>query len=142
MKSITVVTLGILLAMPVYAGPAEECLASFAQDLKDPESGRVIAFADNLLTYTATNSYGARTKGNAICTPGPKGYVRDAHKEYIAVLDRATEMMTAFVACRDAGKSVNVCAKGSTALKMNMMVIGEAAYVKAVKKEAQRSLGF
>ena len=49
--------------------PATQCLKNFRLELKDPESGRVVKFENNVLIYTATNSYGARVQGRAICEP-------------------------------------------------------------------------
>lgn len=134
--------LGMMLSMGAYAGPGEECLASFARDLKDPESGRVIAFEGVTLSYTATNVYGARIQRKALCMKSGDTFVRDRHAEYVATLNRATEMITNFTACKDARKSARVCAKGSAALQLNILHVGEDAYIDAVKREARIDLGF
>lgn len=137
-----IVALCVVFSMGASAGPGEECLASFARDLKDPESGRVIAFEGNMLSYTATNVYGARIQRKALCMKSGDKFVRDRHAEYVATLDRATEMITKFSACKDSRKSTKACAKGSDALQLNILYVGEEAYLDAVKREARMDLGF
>ncbi len=80
--------------------PAEQCLDSFRGDLKDPESPKVISFEGGELIYTATNSYGARVKGRALCSEDPKGkWRRDRTAEHSLVADEMTARMRKSTAC-------------------------------------------
>ena len=99
--------------------PGEECLDSFRSTLKDPESGKVLSFVDPVLTYTATNSYGARTQGKALCEKvGDGKWDRRYRKEQIAVLDLTIEKLKAFDSCKKQGANDESCAGDSFALKM------------------------
>ncbi len=66
-KSIFLLFLSFLLAACISKDPANQCLDSFGASLKNPDSGKVFDFSVNILTYTATNSYGARIQGKALC---------------------------------------------------------------------------
>jgi hypothetical protein len=93
--------------------PAEQCLDSFRSTLKDPNSGQVISFENNLLTYTATNSYGGRIQGKAMCALELDKWVRDKSAELSLIMDKSTKEMEAAKACRDAGGSFSDCQKGA-----------------------------
>lgn len=93
--------------------PAEQCLESFKTTLKDPNSGQVISFENNLLTYTATNSFGARIQGKAMCTQEGGKWVRDKAAELNLSMDKALQDMKAAKACRDAGGNYSDCQKGN-----------------------------
>lgn len=86
--------------------------------------------------------YGARIQRKALCMKSGDKFVRDRHAEYVATLARATEMITNFSACKDSRKSTKACAKGSDALQLNILHVGEDAYIDAVKREARMGLGF
>lgn len=113
----------------------EQCLDSFRSSLKDPDSGRVIGFTDGTLTYTATNSYGARIQAKAICAKSDNQWSRDRIKEELMVLEQTTKVLSAFNECRRGGGSSESCAGSSVALRVN-------ADVGELKKETARTLGF
>lgn len=89
--------------------PAEQCLESFKTTLKDPNSRQVISFENNLLTYTATNSFGARIQGKAMCTQEGGKWVRDKLAELNMSMDKALQEINAAEACRNAGGSYADC---------------------------------
>ena len=105
-----------LLAGCVADDPGEQCLKSFREKLKDPESGRVLSFAAPTLVYTVTNSYGERIQGKALCHELNGKWVRDEGAEYIAVLELAAKKLNESNACREAGGSAMTCSGGSRAL--------------------------
>ena len=55
---------------PFAESSASQCLSTFKSTFKDPESGKILSFNEisGVLTYTATNSYGARIQSSALCT--------------------------------------------------------------------------
>lgn len=96
--------------------PAEQCLDSFKTTLKDPNSGQVISFENNLLTYTATNSYGGRVQGKAMCTQQDDKWVRDLAREDLRIKELSLKMLQAYntkldsqVACLRAGGNMEKC---------------------------------
>lgn len=114
-----VVRLALFMAIVVLAGctqsPGEQCLESFRSNLKDPESGKVIAFKENVLTYTATNSYGARTQGKAICKQGSDSkWRRDHMDEYLEALQYVKNVADELTSCSDAHNGdKEPCIKGN-----------------------------
>jgi hypothetical protein len=116
---------------------AEKCLDSFRYDFKDPESGKVINFTENMLTYTATNSYGARIQGKAICKQLGENWQRDFYKEKMMALDRSTELLEKSIECKKAGGSNNECAGSSAALKRS-----DENIFNDLMKESLQELGF
>ena len=100
----------------LFQSPAEECLSSFKEILKDPDSGRVVSFSDGLLMYTATNSYGARIQGKAICVEIQGKWLRDRSKElssvneiFILKLDKHSEVLAKLINCRAQGGTTESC---------------------------------
>lgn len=125
--------------------PGEECLQSFAATLKDPNSGKVIDFTDSTLTYTATNSYGARIQGKAICYKTHNGKWERAHsQELIKILQLSTEKMVFMNECRKKGNPASECFGGSAALERayKMNYLGSDQATEDVKQEAAEELGF
>lgn len=116
--------------------PGEECLKSFQAQLKDPESGRVIDFRNAELTYTATNGYGARIQGKALCRKAGDRWERDRSAELLKILSTTTEVLHAFNACRANGDSTDTCAGNSLALKRTKLDI------EALNEESAMSLGY
>jgi len=138
------VKLAILLIVAVLLGcsgddPGSQCLDSFRMTLKDPDSGKVFSFAEPLLTYTATNSYGARTQGKALCHKQSDGkWTRHERGELIATLELVKEKLDGFNQCmKNGAKDRKICAGGSIALNRNSDLDLEA-----LKAEARRELGF
>jgi hypothetical protein len=117
--------------------PGEQCLKSFRGQLKDPESGRVIAFVDPELTYTATNGYGARIQGKALCRNAGDHWERDHFAEQLKILETSNDTLHAFNVCRDGGESAERCAGESLVLKRTKSVD-----INALNAESARSLGF
>ena len=140
-----------LVTLALMAGcaksPGEQCLDSFRGDLKDPESGKVISFQDGTLVYTATNSYGARIQGKALCEEkvGEKGkWIRNRTGEYLAALELAAEMIKKHNECLNRGGRLDTCDANSpmgTILQANRSSSPDA-YVAATTKEAKKILGF
>ncbi len=114
----TPVTLLLCLALTACSkDPAEQCLDSFKNTLKDPDSGRVISFENGRLQYSATNSYGARVQGNAICQQNDSGWTRDRMEERTQTLSRMAEILNANNACRSkamaegVANSIHICGR-------------------------------
>lgn len=125
--------------------PEEECLQSFASALKDPNSGKVIDFNDPILTYTATNSYGARIQGKAICYKLPDGkWSRSRGQELIRVIDLSTEKIKSMNKCQEMGNPASKCFGGSAALERayKMKNLGSDQALEDIKREAAQELGF
>ena len=121
--------------------PGEQCLESFKSTLKDPDSGKVVSFKENELIYSATNSYGARTQGKALCNKfGGDKWSRDATAEYIKILNLATNKLEKSNACRRAGGSAIDCAGDSFALKQSA-ILGQSND-EMLKEESTKELGF
>lgn len=106
---------------PPAPDPGTQCLNSFKNDLKDPDSGKVISFEPPILTYTATNTYGARTQGKAHCTQFSKDWKRDLGKEKIAILNRTADKMGKSNDCRAAGGTSENCAGDSLVLQLHAL---------------------
>ena len=122
---------GLLGCEKLNPSPGTQCLDSFKANLKDPESGKAISFEDGVLTYTATNSYGARTQGKAICEQGSdKKWTRSFYKEKLLVLDTMTAKIEASNKCRLGGKSASECGANRT------------TNLDLFEKEVARELGF
>lgn len=119
--------------------PGEQCLDSFRAGLKDPESGKVLSFENGTLRYTATNSYGARTQGKALCKESNNTWARDQQGELLLVLTEMEDAMDAFTACRSEGRSKEICAGDSFALRT---VSTEGVDIDRLKTEVRRKLGF
>ena len=135
----------LLLTSCLSRDPGNQCLDSFRSTLKDPDSGKVLEFRDHILTYTATNSYGARIQGNAFCTESNGKWTRDKYQEsvmidnlYIKKLDIETESVKKSNDCRKAGGTLNSCggkSREETAVDID-------AHMKQLRKESANELGF
>ena len=128
-----------LLAGCISKGPAELCLESFKKDLKDPESGKVILFEGNMLTYTATNSYGARTQSKALCKSHEDKWYRDERGELLLVLAKTEEILGTFNQCRSNGGTSESCAGGFVSLKY---IRSDGIDSDQLIKEVRSSMGF
>lgn len=118
--------------------PAEQCLDSFRANLKDPESGKVIGFTDNILTYTATNTYGARVQGKALCVQAGEKWSRAQTKELLMVLERTEKVLSEYNDCRKGGGGKESCAGTSLTLKYSG---SSGVNVDELNKESARTLG-
>lgn len=118
-----------------------QCLDSFKSTLKDPDSGKVISFTPPTLTYSATNSYGARTQGNALCIKLDDKWIRDRHAEYLAVLKLSAEKLEKSNECRANGKAAEECTGGSTVLKLSAITL-KGTDTEALHDESRNELGF
>ena len=130
--------------IPAIKTPAELCLESFKMNLKDPNSGQVINFENNILIYTATNSYGARIQGKAICKDSEGKWQRDREAETIKILDRSNEIMidrlgaiNRDIACIKSRKPKHECNERLSFGSGNSKEIQESAF-----KKAAEELGF
>ena len=130
--------------IPAKKTPAELCLESFKMNLKDPNSGKVINFENNILIYTATNSYGARIQGKAICKDSEGKWQRDREAETIKILDRSHEIMLDRIeaqkrdlSCIKSGKPKHECNESLSFCSVNSKDIQESAF-----KKAAEELGF
>lgn len=126
----------ILISGCISSNPGEQCLDSFRMTLKDPDSGKVIGFIEPNLKYSATNSYGARTQGNAICTKVGKNWERDTSAEYIEILKEMTNRLKKSNDCRRRGETREACAGDSEVLKY------ENHNEADLESEVRRYLGF
>ncbi|MGM9428987.1 hypothetical protein [Hydrogenophaga sp. MI9] len=136
LKIIIALTATLSVSGCLFDSPGQQCLNSFKQTLKDPNSGKVLEFNESKLTYSATNSYGARLQGNALCAEENGKWVRDLFNEEIAILNRMAEKLEASNNCRRAGGSREDCAGDSAALKYGNSDQNE------LKEEVRRELGF
>lgn len=126
----------ILISGCISSSPGEQCLDSFRETLKDPDSGKLVSFAEPNLKYSATNSYGARTQGNAICTKVENKWERDTSAEYMTILKEMADRLEKSNDCRKRGGSRETCAGNSIALKYG-------SYNEAdLQNEVRRDLGF
>ena len=133
--------MAVFLAM-VLAGcaksPAEQCLDSFRSKLKDPESGKVIVFEDKTLSYTATNSYGARIQGKALCKETSGKWSRDYAEEYLAALQYVEKVGKRYNDCMEFGaRKESICADSPLARKF-----AAGAGVGPLSNDAAEILGF
>ena len=76
-----------------------------------------MSFEAPLLKYTATNSYGARTQGNALCKLDEKKWSRDYHAETMAVLELTRKKIDDSNDCLSSQSKSN-CAGDSLALTL------------------------
>lgn len=114
--------------------PAEQCLDSFRNELKDPASGVVINFTAPNLQYSATNSYGARTQGRAICTESNGKWERDPLAEHLKVLNTMTDELKQLNKCRTNGGSREECSGSSIGMQYEDQQMHE--------REVKSKLGF
>lgn len=137
----------IILFIPIFfAGcltksPGEQCLDSFRMDLKDPDSGKVISFADSKLTYSATNSYGARIQHNALCTIVNDKWERNRTLERITALNFGTDRLRASSNCIENGGNLEDCTSGSNEIRRSH-ILGNTVNVDLMLKESMNELGF
>ena len=123
--------------------PGTQCLKSFKSNLKDPDSGKVIDFTPPTLTYSATNSYGARIQGKALCIKSSMdgSWHRDSNAEALAVLQRSTDKMNKASECMKIKKSFKVCEN-----EVESQVIWRKGFseheINDVHEESRRELGF
>jgi hypothetical protein len=143
MKLIIAVISFLTLAGCLFQSPAEECLNSFKESLKDPESGRVVSFSDSLLVYTATNSYGARTQGKALCIEAEGKWSRDRDAEYLVIqgitikkINQAADEIAKVIDCRAQGGNTKSC--GGDRLPVETPEYAQERF----KKEALDESGF
>jgi hypothetical protein len=117
-KQLLLIALPFVFSACVSENPGTQCLNSFKSTLKDPDSGKIISFDAPTLKYSATNSYGARTQGKALCTQNVDGkWVRDHSEEYLAILRLSKKKLDASNVCLKAGGTGLVCAGDSFALR-------------------------
>lgn len=142
MRIFQITTIAALLVLQgcLVDEPGQQCLNSFKDNLKDPRSGKVISFEDPELVYTATNSYGGRVKGKALCKKQNGTWQRDSHAETLTIMRRSTEILEASNACMVSGKSWIECAGDSLALKHGRPGLG--VDMDALRKESKDALGF
>lgn len=130
-----------MLASCLAKDPANQCLDSFRSQLKDPDSGKVISLNGNTLTYTATNSYGARIQGKALCRESTGKWERDSQGEYLQILELTAVKLEKSNACRKAGGSGKECAGGSQVLERSAISLKPSAPGE-LEEEAARELGY
>ena len=143
-KVSAVLPLVVLLTSCLTKDPANQCLDSFRSNLKDPDSGKVLDFKDNVLTYTATNSYGARTQGKALCRESgieKDKWERDSSGEYLQILELTGEKIKKSNDCRKAGGSGAECAGGSRVLERSAISLRPSAPGE-LEDEAAQELGY
>lgn len=142
MRIFWTVPLAVLFALQgcLGDGPGQQCLDSFKADLKDPESGKVISFEALELVYTATNSYGARIKGKALCKEVGGIWQRDHATETLKILEKSTATLNASNACLRTKKSSAECAGESLALKR--VSATASVDLDALNNESKDALGF
>lgn len=143
-KTIAALPFVLLLTSCLPKDPANQCLDSFRSNLKNPNSGEVLDFKKNILTYTATNSYGARIQGKALCKESitEKGkWERDVAGEYLQILELTTEKLKKSNDCRKSGGSGAECAGGSRVLERSAISLRPYAPGE-LEDEAARELGY
>jgi len=94
-----------------------------------------------MLTYSATNSYGARTQGKALCAKVDDKWVRDGHAENLAILKLTADKLKASNDCHQAGGKSKECAGDSVALRLSAISLTPVD-IDMLKKEAATELGF
>jgi hypothetical protein len=87
------------------SGAGQQCLNSFKDTLKDPESGKVLSFKEPVLTYSATNTYGGRIQGKALCKQGASGWERDRLAEMSQAMEAVSTVASSELQCINNGKS-------------------------------------
>ena len=143
-KLLTALPFVLLLTSCLTKDPATQCLDSFRSNLKDPGSGKVLDFKDKVLTYTATNSYGARIQGKALCRESiiEKGkWERDTSGEYLQILNLTADKLEKSNDCRKAGGSGAECAGGSRVLERSAISLRSPAPGE-LEDEAAQELGY
>jgi hypothetical protein len=100
----------------------QECLDSFKSRLKDPESGKVLSFNEQLLVYTATNDYGGRVQGKALCQVVDGKWRRDPQTEISQGIELVRKTAATDLECLNSGKTQ--CASGPQSLKEAMQALG------------------
>ena len=124
--------------------PGEECLDSFRMTLKDPESGKVIKFEAPTLSYTATNSYGARVQGKALCRQMSEGWERDHYAETMMGLKLTKQKFDASSQCLrqlSSRAKQDQCSLGSEVLR-RAHSSGRGADPHELQVEIMKELGF
>lgn len=143
-KTLAALPFAVILTSCLSKDPANQCLDSFRSNLKDPDSGKVLDFKDKILTYTATNSYGARIQGKALCKESTteKGkWDRDTPGEYLQILELTAEKLEKSNDCRKAGGSGAECAGGSRVLERSAISLRPSA-PDELEDESARELGY
>ena len=136
------VVLPLLLSACISDNPGTQCLNSFKGTLKGPDSGKVISFDAPTLKYSATNSYGARTQGKALCTKqADDKWVRDRSAEYLAILKLSSEKMDASNACLQTKSTGQACAGDSFSLRQAAISLAPINLDK-LNEESAVELGF
>lgn len=145
LKILATLPFALLLASCLSKDPANQCLDSFRSNLKDPDSGKVLVFKDNVLTYTATNSYGARIQGKAFCKEFNEKWARDKHQESVMIdelwikkLNEHSERIEKSNACREAGGTLESC----TGKSLQKSTPDIETHMKNLRKESASELGF
>jgi len=131
----------LFLAGCLTKSPGEQCLESFRMDLKDPSSGEVISFEGSKLTYSAKNSYGARTQGKALCYVVNDKWERARHLEQLTALNLATDRLNASTECIKNGKNLEDCTGGSYEIRKSH-ILNKDVNLDLMREEAMRDLGF
>lgn len=126
---------------PVEIDPGNQCLNSFKEKLKDPESGKVISFENFTLTYTATNSYGARIQGKALCKKLAEKWTRDTAAEQIKILNLTTDKLSKSNQCLHDGKKPEECAGDSLVLQRDSRTLTQSS-INELQEESAKELGF
>ena len=135
----TIVAAQVLVALAgCQKNPGDECLDSFRMRLKDPDSGKVISFEAGTLRYTATNSYGARIQGSAICKQVEGKWSRDSVAEDLKVLNTTADILGAYNNCRRSGSPQAECAGDSPTLQSTRGDLDTSR----LEDEVRRKLGF
>jgi hypothetical protein len=139
-KKFFVIFLIFLLTACFSDEPGLQCLNSFKSSLKDPDSGKVLTFEAPLLTYSATNSYGARTQAKALCKLEDKKWTRDSHAETMAILELVRKKIDDSNECLLSKSNAN-CAGDSLALNLASKLKKDIDLEK-LQREAAIELGF
>lgn len=146
--TIRIITLFIplFLAGCLTKSPGEQCLDSFRMDLKDPDSGKVISFTessltDSKLTYSATNTYGARIQKNALCAIVNGKWERARDLERITAYNLSTEKLNASTNCMNSGGKIEECASGSNEIRRSH-ILKRTVDIDLMLKESMDELGF
>ena len=137
MKNLIALSSLLFLSACFSDDPGTQCLNSFKSSLKDPDSGKVLDFTPPTLTYSATNSYGARVQGKALCKQHDKKWSRDFQEENMAVMQRSIDKLDENKACRDRKGSYKACES-----ETNSLAIRHNLSEKELNEESRRELGF
>jgi hypothetical protein len=141
-KKLFLIILPLFLFGCISENPGTQCLNSFKATLKDPDSGKVLSFDPPTLKYSATNSYGARTQGKALCTQQGVGkWTRDQRAEYLAILELSAAKLKTQNACVKTGGTSQACAGNSTVLSLSAISL-TPVNVDKLNEESAAELGF